>query len=84
MTKYELFVPWRFITSPDVEETERGLPYAHLPVEEVPEDAYHPDKMISVGPDFDTAEAAALYALARGWTVEDADIRPYEVGAKRE
>ena len=73
---YQLYVKWRFITSPDVEETQSGKPVAKGSPEEVGEDVYHPDKLISVGPGFESAAAASAYARLRGWKREDCDIRP--------
>ena len=74
---FQLFVKWRCITSPDVEEM--AGPVADCAPDDVGEDEYHPDKMISVGPSFDVAQDAADYATAQGWKAEDVEIRPYEV-----
>jgi len=78
MVRFQVYVKWRFITSPDVEETQGGALAEGSP-EDVGEDVYHPDKMIAVGQPFDRAEDAAAYATARGWKQEDCEIRPYEI-----
>lgn len=75
---FQLYVKWRFITSPDVEEASGGRVPEGSP-DEVGEDEYHPDKLIAVGPSFDEAQGAADYAIAKGWKAEDVDIRPYQV-----
>jgi hypothetical protein len=72
---YLLLVKWRFITSPDVAETEDGFVPDCGP-DEVPEDMYHPDKLIHVGPVFEEMQAASEYARDRGWSADDIDIRP--------
>lgn len=78
--RYQLFVKWRFITSPDVKETEcGGRPWEEKTPEEVGEDNYHPDKLIFVGPPFESAQEAADYGTARGWMREDCDIVPYKI-----